>query len=101
MDHDTALGIVLSCLRDAIEQLGTTHEPRGTPSSSARTPCSTPSGVVSLIVDVEQRLEMDHGVSVTLASDKAMSQTQQPLSDRRACSPTTCCAIVSEEAQAA
>ncbi len=35
-------------------------------------------GVVSLIVDIEQRLEMDHEVSVTLANDRAMSQRNSP-----------------------
>lgn len=34
--------------------------------------------VVSLIVNIEQRLEMDHDVSVTLASDKAMSKRSSP-----------------------
>ena len=35
-------------------------------------------GVVSLIVEVEQRLESSHGVSVTLANDKAISQRNSP-----------------------
>jgi acyl carrier protein len=35
-------------------------------------------GVVSLIVEVEQRLEAAHEVSVTLANDKAMSQRSSP-----------------------
>ena len=35
-------------------------------------------GVVSLIVEVEQRLESEHGVSVVLANDKAMSQKNSP-----------------------
>jgi acyl carrier protein len=35
-------------------------------------------GVVSLIVEVEQRLEGSHGVSVTLANDKAMSAKNSP-----------------------
>lgn len=35
-------------------------------------------GVVSLIVEVEQRVEGEHGVSVTLANDKAMSQRNSP-----------------------
>jgi acyl carrier protein len=35
-------------------------------------------GVVSLIVEVEQRLEGAHGVSVTLANDKAMSARSSP-----------------------
>jgi acyl carrier protein len=35
-------------------------------------------GVVSLIVEVEQRLESEHEISVTLANDKAMSQRNSP-----------------------
>jgi|SRR3982750_2994696 len=35
-------------------------------------------GVVSLIVEVEQRLESEHGISVTLANDKAMSARNSP-----------------------
>jgi hypothetical protein len=35
-------------------------------------------GVVSLIVEVEQRVEAEHSVSVTLANDKAMSQRNSP-----------------------
>ncbi len=35
-------------------------------------------GVVSLIVEIEQRLEANHGISVTLANDKAMSQRNSP-----------------------
>jgi len=35
-------------------------------------------GVVSLIVEIEQRLESGHGVSVTLANDKAMSARSSP-----------------------
>jgi acyl carrier protein len=35
-------------------------------------------GVVQLIVEVEQRVESQHGVSVTLANDKAMSARNSP-----------------------
>ena len=35
-------------------------------------------GVVQLIVEVEQRVEQAHGISVTLANDKAMSQRNSP-----------------------
>jgi acyl carrier protein len=35
-------------------------------------------GVVQLIVEVEQRVEGGHGVSVTLANDKAMSARNSP-----------------------
>jgi acyl carrier protein len=35
-------------------------------------------GVVSLVVEIEQRVESEHGDSVTLANDKAMSQRNSP-----------------------
>jgi acyl carrier protein len=35
-------------------------------------------GVVSLIVEIEQRLEADHGIAVTLANERAMSQRNSP-----------------------
>ena len=35
-------------------------------------------GVVQLIVEVEQRVEQGHGVALTLANDKAMSQKNSP-----------------------
>lgn len=35
-------------------------------------------GVVQLIVEIEQRVEQAHGVSITLANDKAMSQRNSP-----------------------
>jgi acyl carrier protein len=35
-------------------------------------------GVVSLIVEVEQRVEQGQNVSITLANDKAMSQRNSP-----------------------
>ena len=35
-------------------------------------------GVVSLIVEIEQALETGHDVSVTLASDRAMSERNSP-----------------------
>lgn len=35
-------------------------------------------GVVQLIVEVEQRVEQAHRISVTLANDKAMSQRNSP-----------------------
>jgi acyl carrier protein len=35
-------------------------------------------GMVTLIVDLEQRLEEEHGLSLTLADDRAMSQKNSP-----------------------
>ena len=79
IDRTLAMEIVLSALRDAVDQAG------GNVSGiSEDTVIVGPGavidsiGVVSLIVDVEQRLEMEHAVSVTLANDRAMSQRNSP-----------------------
>lgn len=79
LERQTALDVVLGCLRDAVEQAG------GDAAAVVEdTPIVGPGavldsiGVVSLIVDIEQRLEMDHQVSVTLANDRAMSQKNSP-----------------------
>jgi acyl carrier protein len=79
IDRTVAVEIVLSALRDAVDQNG------GDASAvTEETVIVGPDavidsiGVVSLIVDIEQRLEMDHQVSVTLANDRAMSQRNSP-----------------------
>lgn len=79
IDRSVALEIVLSTLRDAVDQNGGDRA-----AVSEETVIVGPGavidsiGVVSLIVDIEQRLEMDHQVSVTLANDRAMSQRTSP-----------------------
>lgn len=35
-------------------------------------------GLVTLLVDLEQRLEEEHGLSLTLADERAMSQNNSP-----------------------
>jgi acyl carrier protein len=79
IERSVALEIVLSALRDAVDQNG--GDPSGV---TEQTVIVGPAavidsiGVVSLIVDVEQRLEMEHQVSVTLANDRAMSERNSP-----------------------
>jgi acyl carrier protein len=79
IDRTVAMEIVLAALRDAVGQNG------GDPATvNEETVIVGPGavidsiGVVSLIVDIEQRLEMDYQVSVTLANDRAMSQRNSP-----------------------
>ncbi len=79
MNYDLAKELVKSCLHDLLEQNGTT----GISISESTVVVGSGAvldsiGVVSLIVDIEQRLEMDHDVSVTLANEKAMSQKNSP-----------------------
>jgi acyl carrier protein len=79
MDRKTAVDVVMHCLREALEQSGAAV-PELTEATVivGKDAVVDSVGVVSLIVDVEQRLEMEHDVSVTLANDKAMSQKNSP-----------------------
>jgi acyl carrier protein len=79
LEQKVALGIVLSALRDAVEQGGGDAATVNNETVIVGPGAVIDSiGVVSLIVDIEQRLEMEHQVSVTLANDRAMSQRNSP-----------------------
>ncbi|HWA77311.1 MAG TPA: hypothetical protein VG937_33480 [Polyangiaceae bacterium] len=100
MDRDTALAVVVSCLREALEQFGGTATEINEETVIVGPAAVLDSiGVVSLIVDIEQKLEMDHGVSVTLASEKAMSQRSSPFRNAGVLADHVCATI--EEGQAA
>ncbi len=80
IERQIAEQLVIASLEEALTQAGT----------SAPAPLDTETvlvgkdavldslGVVSLIVEVEQRVLAEHGVAVTLANDKAMSQRNSP-----------------------
>jgi len=80
IERSEALSVVLSCLKDSVEQMGSD----GPVEVQEDTPIVGQGAVldsitvVSLIVDIEQRLECDYGIAVTLASEKAMSQRNSP-----------------------
>ncbi len=80
MDRNIAVNVVVACLKEAIEQSGNAAPPEINEETVivGKGAVLDSMGVVSLIVDIEQRLEMDHNVSVTLANDKAMSQRSSP-----------------------
>src|SRR5882757_9730234 len=79
IDQKAALDIVLSALRDAVDQNGGDISAVNDETVIVGPDAVIDSiGVVSLIVDIEQRLEMDHQISVTLANDRAMSQRSSP-----------------------
>lgn len=79
MDRAIALEIVKSCLKEAISQFGGSDVEVGEDTVIVGQDAVLDSvAVVSLIVDIEQRLEQEHDVSVTLASEKAMSQKNSP-----------------------
>ncbi|HEX4340251.1 MAG TPA: hypothetical protein VH062_30290 [Polyangiaceae bacterium] len=79
MDRPTALKIVTACLKDGLEQAGAPIETIDEQTMIVGPEAVLDSiGVVSLIVDIEQKLQMDHDIAVTLASEKAMSQKNSP-----------------------
>ena len=80
IDRDAGVQVVLASLREVLDQSG-----EAVPSDLTEDTVLVGNGavidslgVVSLIVEVEQRLEMEYDVSVTLASDRAMSQRNSP-----------------------
>ena len=79
MDRAEVVALVSSCLKDVLEQAGTpierVHEDTVIVGPDA---VLDSIGVVSLIVDIEQRLLMDKNIEVTLANEKAMSQKNSP-----------------------
>jgi acyl carrier protein len=80
IDYDIAVQVVSASLREVLEQ---NDEPVpdliNTDTVLVGNEAVLDSlGVVSLIVEIEQRLEIEHDVSVTLANDKAMSQRNSP-----------------------
>jgi acyl carrier protein len=79
MDRTVAIGIISACLKEVLEQAGTPLERIDEETEIVGPAAVIDSiGVVSLIVDIEQRLQMDHDIAVTLASEKAMSQKNSP-----------------------
>jgi acyl carrier protein len=79
LDRSVALEIVLAALRDAVDQNGGDAAAVNNETIIVGPEAVIDSiGVVSLIVDIEQRLEMEHQVAVTLANDRAMSQRNSP-----------------------
>ncbi len=71
--------LVVSCLGELLAERGEMDVVVG-PTTRLLGPQSVLDslGLVTLIVEVEDRLESAHGVSVTLADDRAMSQTRSP-----------------------
>jgi len=79
MDRTVAISIVTACLKDGLEQAGNPLDKIDEETVIVGPDAVLDSiGVVSLIVDIEQRLQMDHDIAVTLASEKAMSQKNSP-----------------------
>jgi acyl carrier protein len=75
-----AYGIVVASLQEVFAQTGMpAPEAIGEETVLVGTDAVLDSlGVVQLIVEVEQRVEQEHDISVTLANDKAMSARNSP-----------------------
>jgi len=97
MQREVALDVVIACVKDAIEQFGSGEAVEVTADTVIVGPSAALDSiaVVSLIVDIEQRLETDHNVAITLASERAMSQRSSPF---RTCSVLAdhVCATIAE-----
>jgi len=99
MNKEMALGIVVSCLKDALEQIDSSiREVNEETVIVGQSAVLDSISVVSLIVDIEQRLEMDHGISITLASEKAMSQKSSPFRTAGVLAEHVCATIMEGQA---
>ena len=80
LDHAAALAVVKTALHDLLTQNGD-EIPAPFDESVVlvgKDAVIDSLGVVSLIVEIEQVLETEHDVSVTLANDRAMSERNSP-----------------------
>ncbi|HMO57684.1 MAG TPA: hypothetical protein PKA05_09905 [Roseiflexaceae bacterium] len=74
------LALVTAALAEVLEQNGTpSSEPLGEETYLiGRRAVIDSLGMVTLIVDLEQRIDEEHGVALTLADERAMSQKNSP-----------------------
>jgi acyl carrier protein len=79
LERQVVVEVILAALQDVLA--GAASEPV-TPDENTRllgrSSVLDSMGLVTLIVEVEQRLEADHDLVVVLADDRAMSQTRSP-----------------------
>lgn len=80
IERTAAFKIVLASIQEVFAQTGTDAPPVITEDTVlvGKDAILDSLGVVSLIVEVEQRVESEHNASVTLANDKAMSARNSP-----------------------
>jgi len=80
LNREAAVETILSSLRDLLEATaeGDPPVPDETTRLIGRSALLDSMGLVTLIVEVEQRLEADFDLVVVLADDRAMSQTRSP-----------------------
>jgi acyl carrier protein len=80
VERSTAIELIYTALKEVLDQAGVPAPATLTEDTVivGKDAALDSLGVVSLIVEVEQALEQKHDVSVTLASDKAMSAKNSP-----------------------
>lgn len=80
IERSVALAVVVASLHEVVEQNGLPALTSVTEETVlvGKDAVLDSLGVVSLIVEVEQRIEGEHSVSITLANDKAMSARNSP-----------------------
>jgi acyl carrier protein len=80
LNRSEVVNVILSALRDVLESQGVAELPAldETTRLIGRSAALDSMGLVTLIVEVEQRLEEAFDLVVVLADDRAMSQTRSP-----------------------
>lgn len=79
LDRQAVVELILAALQDVLAGAeGEPVTPDETTRLIGRASVLDSMGLVTLIVEVEQRLEADHDLVVVLADDRAMSQTRSP-----------------------
>ncbi len=80
LNRSEVVNVILSALRDVLESQGVEELPAldETTRLIGRSAALDSMGLVTLIVEVEQRLEETFDLVVVLADDRAMSQTRSP-----------------------
>ena len=98
LDRSAIAALVLASLNDVLAQAD--EPPAETPGEEThlvgRRAVLDSLGMVTLIVDLEQRIEEEYDVALTLADDRAMSQKNSPFLSVRSLTDYIC-TLVEEE----
>ena len=80
LNREVAIRVILAALRDILETRIEDNLPAldETTQMIGRAAVLDSIGFVTLIIEVEQRLESDYGLVVVLTDDRSMSQTRSP-----------------------
>lgn len=80
MDRAALVNLIVTCVRDFRVTLPNAGDVPVEPTTRLFGPSGLLDslGLVSVIVDIEQRLADEHGLTVSLMDDRAMSQSRSP-----------------------